>query len=277
MVGSEEFSEHKLQLVASYGLVSSGYDKQRFVWLCANRLIEVLDLRGGEKVLDVATGTGWAAIAAARIVGPTGQVVGADIAKDMLDQARRKIDLAHLTNVLVREGDAEHLDFADNSFDAVICASAIFFLPHMLEALMEWQRVTKKGGRVAFSTFGNNLFQPMRNMLNARLQTYGVSFPAQRPSQRLVDPERCRDLLRDTGFRDVEVRTEQLGYYLSDANEYWEDTVLWNGSTHGLISQIPPDKLDQFKAEHLAEVRALATDQGIWVQVPCNFALGRKS
>ena len=74
----------------------------------------------------------------------------------------------------------------------------------------------------------------------------------------------------------IAVHTEQLGYYLRDVDEYWEDTVAWNGSWRGRIAQIPPEKLAQFRAEHLAEVSALATDRGIWVDVPCNVALGRK-
>jgi ubiquinone/menaquinone biosynthesis C-methylase UbiE len=234
-------------------------------------------LRSGAQVLDVATGTGWAAMAAGRTVGPTGHVVGVDMTPEMLQEARRKMAAAHLTNVEVREGDAEHLDFADKSFDAVCCASALFFLPHMLEALREWQRVLRPGGRVAFSVFGATLFQPMRTMFTDRIQTYGVSLPPQRPSQRLTTPEQCQALLQEAGFRDIEVRTEQLGYYLSDANAYWEDTVRWNGGRRDLLSQVPPDKLDQFRAEHLADVSALATDQGIWVDNPCIFALGRKS
>lgn len=276
MVDPAEDSGHRQQLLAAYNRVSPGYDTQRYVRVCANRLVELLGLRRGAQVLDAATGTGWAAMAASRTVGPTGQVVGVDMTPGMLQEARRKMAEAHLTNVEVREGDAEHLDVADDHFDAVICSSALFFLPHMLEALLEWQRVLKPGGQVAFSTFGALLFQPMGNMLKDRLQTYGVSFPPGRPGQRLTAPEPCRDLLRDAGFSDIEVRTEELGYYLSDANAYWEDTVSWNGGRRDLLSQVPPDKLDQFRAEHLAEVRALATDRGIWVQNPCIFALGRK-
>jgi len=276
MVDPAEDSGHRQQLLAAYNLVSSGYDTQRYVRICANRLVELSGLHSGVQVLDVATGTGWATMAAGRTVGPAGQVVGVDMAPGMLREARRKMAEAHLTNVEVREGDAEHLDFADESFDAVICASGLFFLPHMLEALLEWQRVLRPSGLVAFSTFGDMLFQPMRDMLKARLQTCGVSLPHGRPSQRLTAPEQCRALLQDAGFSDIEVRTEPLDYYLSDANAYWEDTVCWNGSWRDLISQVPPDQFDQFRAEHLAEVSALATDQGIWVQNPCIFALGRK-
>ena len=227
-------------------------------------------------MLDVATETGWAALAAARTVGSTGQVVGVDMTPGMLEQARRKAAMAHLTNVAFCEGDAQHLDFPPHSFDAVLCASAIFFLPDMLAAMREWQRVTKPGGQVAFSTCGDTLFHPMRTMLNARLSSYGVRLPSQPPNQRLTAPEQCRALLREAGCAHIAVHTEQLGYYLRDVDEYWEDTVAWNGSWRGRISQIPPEQLVQFRAEHLAEVSALATDRGIWVDVPCNVALGRK-
>jgi ubiquinone/menaquinone biosynthesis C-methylase UbiE len=277
MVDPAEGSGHRQQRLTAYSLVSSGYDTQRYVRVCAHRLVELIGLRSGAQVLDVATGTGWAAMAAGRTVDPAGQVVGVDLTPGMLQEARRTMVAADLTNVEVREGDAEHLDCADESFDAVLCASALFFLPHMREVLLEWQRVLRPGGRVAFSAFGATLFQPMMTMLTDRLQTYGVSLPPRRPRQRLATPERCRDLLQEAGFSDLEVRTEQLGYYLSDANAYWEDTVRWNGSRRDLLSQVPPDKLDQFRAEHLADVSALATDQGIWVDNPCIFALGRKS
>jgi ubiquinone/menaquinone biosynthesis C-methylase UbiE len=276
MVDPAESSGYRQHLLAAYNLVSSGYDIQRYVRVCAERLVELSGLRSGAQVLDVATGTGWAAMAAGRTVGPTGYVVGVDMNPEMLQEARRKMAAAHLTHVEVREGDAEHLDFADNRFDAVCCASALFFLPHMLEALREWQRVLRPGGLVAFSVFGATLFHPMRTLFTDRIQTYGVSLPPQRPSQRLTTPEQCQDLLQEAGFRDLEVRTEQLGYYLSDANAYWEDTVRWNGGRRDLLAQVPPDKLDQFRAEHLADVSALATDQGIWVDNPCIFALGRK-
>jgi ubiquinone/menaquinone biosynthesis C-methylase UbiE len=271
-----EHGEQQQQLVTSYDLVAAGYDTQRYMRVCANRLVELVGLPRGAQVLDVATGTGWAALAAAHPVGATGQVVGVDMTPGMLAQARRKAEIAGLTNVAFCEGDAQHLDFPPHSFDAVLCASAIFFFPDMLAAVREWLRVTKPGGQVAFSICGDTLFHPMRAMLNARLSRYGVRLPSQPPNQRLTDPEQCRALLREAGCAHIAVHTEQLGYYLHDVDEYWEDTVAWNGSWRGRIAQIPPDKIEQFRAEHLAEVSALATDRGIWVNVPCHVALGHK-
>jgi SAM-dependent methyltransferase len=210
------------------------------------------------------------------MVGPAGQVIGVDLNPGMLQEARRKLAEAHLTQVDVREGDVTHLDFAADRLDAVVCASALFFLPDILAALWEWKRVRQPGGRVACSVFGARLFEPMRTMFTERLQTYGVSLPAGRLDQRLPNPETCRPFLREAGFSDLAVHTEDLDYYLSDAHAYWEDAVRWNGGRRDLLAQLPPDNLDQFRAEHLVEVSAFATEQGIWVHNPCFLALGTK-
>ena len=157
-----ELNEHKRRVAATYNLASAGYDQEavRFFPLCATRLIELIDLHPGQHILDVATGTGAAAIAAARRVGPGGHVVEVDIATDMLKQARKKIEAAHLTNIELLEGDGEHLSFAEQSFDVVICAFGIFFLPKMLTGLREWKRAVREEGVVAISAFGETAFQP---------------------------------------------------------------------------------------------------------------------
>ena len=94
-------SEHKSRVAATYNLASSGYDQEavRFFSLCASRLVELVSLQPGQRMLDVATGTGAAAIAAARRVGPTGHVIGVDIATEMMAQAHRKVESEQLTNI----------------------------------------------------------------------------------------------------------------------------------------------------------------------------------
>jgi arsenite methyltransferase len=274
-----ELSEHKRRVAATYNLASAGYDQEavRFFPLCATRLIELIDLYSGQHVLDVATGTGAAAIAAARRVGSTGHVVGMDIATDMLTQARRKIEAAQLTNIEFQEGDAEHPSFSEQSFDAVTCAFGIFFLPDMLVGLRAWKRVVRKAGVVAISAFGETAFQPLSDLFEARMRAYGVSFPSPRcpfPWQRLTNLEQCCDLLQDAGLEQVEGRIEHLGYSLRTAEEWWQ--IVWNSGFRGPISQLSPERLKDFKREHLAEVGQLATEQGIWLDIPAFFVWGYK-
>ena len=271
--------EQKQKVAAGFNLASAGYDRQavRFLALTARRLVEIAAIRRNETILDVATGTGHSAIALSTFVGINGRVIGIDLSPDMLEVARRNITKASLDNIDLQLGDAENLSFEDESFDKVVCASGIFFLPDMLAGLQEWLRVTKPGGVVAFSSFGETAFNPMREMYANRIQNnYGVSLPPSRGFQRLNTIQKCQDLMQQAGFclKDVEIHTEQLGYYLQNVDEWWD--IVWHTGFRHSVSQIAPEKLAQFKTEHLAEVGELATDKGIWLDVPGIFAIGKK-
>jgi len=276
---SFELGEHKRRVAATYNLASAGYDQEaaRFFPLCANRLVELIGLQPGQHLLDVATGTGAAAIAEALRVGPAGHVVGVDIATDMLAQACRKIEAAQLTNIEFQEGDAEHLSFAEQSFDAVTCAFGIFFLPEMPTGPRAWKRVVRGAGVVAFSAFGETAFQPLSDLFEARIRAYGVTFPVPRRPfswQRLKSLEQCRTLLQDAGLEQIEGRAEQLGYYLRTPQEWWE--FVWNSGFRGPVSQLKPADLEHFKREHLVEIGQLVTDQGIWMDIATLFVWGHK-
>jgi ubiquinone/menaquinone biosynthesis C-methylase UbiE len=272
-------SETKRRIAATYNLAAEGYDKPalRYFRLIAHLLVERAHLKAGAVVLDAATGTGEAALATAIKVGAHGQVIGVDIAGDMLAQAKQKAALHHLTNLSIQFGDIEHLDFASDRFDAVLCAAGIFFLPDILSGLQEWRRALKPGGTVAFSGFGEHTFQPMSDLFEARLRRYGVQLAAPQrsfPWQRLTDPEHYHDLMQNASFEQIEVSVEQLGYWLNTEEEWWD--IVWNSGLRGPVSQLLSAQLKQFKQEHLAEVEALTTEQGIWLDVPAIFVLGIK-
>lgn len=269
-------SDRKQKVAASFNLASVGYDLPAvsFLALTAKRLVELAGVESGETILDVATGTGAAAISISPRVGANGRVIGVDIAQDMLEVAQRNIKTANVTNIELQVGDGENLNFSDNSFDRVICASGIFFFPDMLAGLRDWLRVIKPGGIVAFSSFGESAFNPMREMYANRIETYGVELPKSRGFHRLNTADKCRDLMQEAGIAAIDLHQEQLGYYLRDLDDWW-DIILHTGFRHSL-SQIEPEKLEQFKVEHLAEVEKLATDKGIWLDVPVFFTLGRK-
>lgn len=98
----------------------------------------------GERVLDVACGTGVLACAAAGVVGPSGEVVGLDVGEDMLAVARRKP-----ASVRWVAGRAESLPFPDASFDAVVSQFGFMFFDDRAGALREMMRVLRPGGRLA--------------------------------------------------------------------------------------------------------------------------------
>ena len=259
------------RIATTFDVMAPSYEVLRFVRRAAERLVEVADLAPGARVLDVATGTGHAARAAAARVGPTGSVLGIDISEGMLEIARGTLAPLGLP-IEVRVGDVQALDLPDASFDAVICASGIFFVPDMDAAARECRRVLVPGGQLAFTAFAATMLQGLRERFVAALARHGHP-PTPAPAMRLQQPDACRRLLEGAGFVDVEVWTEQLGYHLPDPEARWREI---EASLEGrALAGVPADVVAQVREEHLAELAELVGPDGIWVDVATNFATGR--
>jgi ubiquinone/menaquinone biosynthesis C-methylase UbiE len=108
-------------------------------------LVENAALNGSERVLDVATGGGHVAFALAPYAA---EVVALDLTQPMLEVARKEASARGLANISYVEGDAQALPFEDASFDVVACRHAPHHFPKVQEAVREWARVLKPGGKL---------------------------------------------------------------------------------------------------------------------------------
>ena len=265
----ENISEYKQRIVTDFNS-RSNYDNQ-WRYNFANRLVELANLESGQKVLDIATGTGIVAIASAKIVGNEGKVIGVDISSGMLKQAQSKIDAEGLHNIELVEADAEDLNFPDHSFDAILCSSAIVYLTDIPAALRSWYRFLEPEGIVAFSCFAETAMT-ISVLYRAKLQDYGIT--ATNPNEILGTPEKCLKMLQEGGFKNIEIQTEQFGFYLSEAQSAWQANS--NSACGYEVFQLSPAKLAQLKAEYLTELEALTTDKGIWNDALAFFAVAHK-
>lgn len=263
-------AERKAQTIATFDRLASTYDTMGFTRRAAERLVAVADLQPGERVLDVATGTGWAAVAAGAAVGPSGHVIGTDLAQSQLDLALQKAAAINLGNVEFGVGDAESPDLSDAAVDVTLCASSIFFLPRPEQALLAWRRVTKPGGRVLFSSFGPGLFGRLRDVFEERLGLLS-SMPPRTPMSPDTAAE-CVALLREAGFSDVSVVEERLDYFVPNAEGWWAE--LWAGLLRQPLMPLTADQLSAFRGDYLAHVERMATPDGVLVEVPAIFATG---
>jgi ubiquinone/menaquinone biosynthesis C-methylase UbiE len=274
-----QLDPHKAAVAKAYGLASEGYNKPalRFFSQGAGALVDFAGLSPGQKILDVATGTGHAALYAGTKVGAAyGAVIGIDIAEEMVNLAQIYAKNVSAGNVQFALMDGEHTTFADNAFDAVLCSYGIFFLPDMRKGITEWKRITKPGGWVCFSAFGDTAFQPQSDLFEHRIRQFGRVIPdKKRPFgwQRLVEPQALVALLDQTGMTDVEVREVKIGYLLRDKEEWWD--ICWNSGFRGPLAQLSVVDVQRFKAEHLREVEALRGRDGIFFDGTTFVSKGR--
>ena len=220
----------------------------------------------------MATGTGHAALALAARV-PSGKVTGVDFSPGMLEQARAKAASREVRNVEFLERDMQGLGFPAGSFDAAVCSFGIFFVKDMAGQLAHIAAAVRTKGQVAISSFHEGYFGPLKDLMVKRLAAYGVQMPPQ-TWKRISTEVGCRALFTQAGLQDVRVEAMNAGYFLSSADEWWD--VIWNAGFRRLVAQLAPPDQERFRREHLDEVAALATTEGIWLDVGVLFTIGRK-
>jgi ubiquinone/menaquinone biosynthesis C-methylase UbiE len=229
------------------------------------RLVRASGVRACDRVLDVACGRGAVLEPAARVVGRRGRVIGVDLSTEMVRLAGERAATAGL-EAATAVMDAEQLDLPDESFDAVLCAFGVFFLPNPERAMAEFRRVLVPGGTVALSTWGAE--DPRWDWEIALLSDIAVE---RRAVQRPFDqPAELEALLVDAGFGDVRVEASHLEVEFADAEEWW--AWKWSYSYRGILEQLAPARVERLRAE--AEQRLETMTDGLRLQLEALFAIG---
>jgi ubiquinone/menaquinone biosynthesis C-methylase UbiE len=172
----------------------------------------------GQSVLDVATGRGAILIPVAEQVGSVGRVVGIDLAEAMIEAARHDM-AARGVQAELQVMDAERLEFADASFDRVLCGFGLMFFPHLQTALAEMRRVLKPGGRLGASTWRVSQADDLAAVLD-ELGVGGI-----RPPGWITAPAELEHVLAEADFADIDVRIESTSFRYADLEQYWQNAL----------------------------------------------------
>lgn len=187
----------------------------------ADDLIAIADIQPGERVLDVACGTGVVTRLAAARVGAAGSVTGLDINPGMLAVARSATPSDMAINW--QEANAESMPFPDSAFDVVVCQMGLQFVPGKLTALREMRRVLESGGRAVIGVPGPKppLFAIMTDALARHLSPEAASFGDLVFSMHDIDE--LKELMRSAGFRNVDVEAKPKSLRLpAPADFLWQ-------------------------------------------------------
>jgi SAM-dependent methyltransferase len=217
-----------------------------------------LNPQPGERILDLATGTGWTSRSVARR-GAT--VVGVDIAADLLDAARASAEAEGLP-IEYQLGDAETLPFDSGTFDAVVSTCGIMFASRQEAAARELARVCRPGGRIALTTWlsDSNLFKMFEVM---RRYMPPPPTPAPRSPFEWGRAERIRELLGSA----FELKFEKgVSYYReASAEAAWNTFSTGYGPTRSLAASLDPERRAALREDFIAFHAGFPTELGTCV------------
>ena len=234
-------------------------DKQQKVWSSGDynkiaaltvpvseHLVDHVGVSPTDRVLDVATGTGHVALAAAR---RSAESVGIDYVPELLEIARRRAEAEDLV-VELAEADAEHLPYDDASFDVVMSAIGVMFAADHDAAGRELVRVTRPGGRIGIASWTPEGF------VGGMLRTVGAHVsppPGAQPATRWGTEEVVAGLLGD-GVTDVRSETAKVTQRFTDAGAFADLFLTYYGPTFAAAGRLD----DQGRAALRADLVALA-------------------
>jgi ubiquinone/menaquinone biosynthesis C-methylase UbiE len=220
-------------------------------WMC-----RVADLRGGQRVLDLATGSGQPALTAARLVRPGGTIVATDLSEEMLRVARRKANMADLDNIEFKVMDAENIEFEDASFDGALCRWGLMFCPDVEKAAKEVNRVLKPNRPFATATFAGPEQNPYFE-ITTRLPAKHLNLPPAPPDAlaplRLNDTARIKSILQAGGFQQIEIEGRPFTLEFNDADFLWRFTAEFTPMFARAMKELDQAGQEKLKADLLDE------------------------
>jgi ubiquinone/menaquinone biosynthesis C-methylase UbiE len=265
-MSADSGAEHKTRVRVNFDRQAPDYDRvgpRAFAWF-GTRLVETVGVQPGARVLDVASGRGAVLFPATEKAGPSGAVTGIDLSPEMAritneDARQRGFDTQ------VRVMDAENLDFADASFDYVLCGFGIMFFPDQNRALSEFRRVLKPGGWLAVSTW----HEPQNHDLLVVLRDLQISW--QLESGWIPDPDKLERLIAQAGFTDVQILADSHEFRYADIDEYWQ-SVRGTRIRH-LLDTLDAEQTTRVRAAFANRVRDRQRTDGLYLAATALLAV----
>ena len=187
-----------------------------------NALVAYAAPQAGERVLDVACGTGAPSLQVARRVGATGSVVATDLNEEPLKIAAERARGRGITNIRFEPADVHALPYCEGEFDLITCRFGVMFFADLPKALRELRRVLKAGGRIAFAAWGSFDQPYFRNTMQIVMRRTGVDIPLAAAAMfKFADPASLATALCEAGFKDARGEVRTVPWVWTESPEEW--------------------------------------------------------
>jgi SAM-dependent methyltransferase len=243
-------------------------------------LIEDAGVVSGSSVLDVATGHGQPALRIAEVVGPAGEVVGADPATGMIEEARRVASQFSLKNVRFEVAGADSLPFPDDHFDAVLSRFGVMFFPSPINGIREMLRVLKPGKTMSFAVWhylDNNPFHYILARIVNRFSPEPELPPDAPGPFRFATPGKLRSIVAEAGARDVSERLFRFSINAPmNVEDFWNFRCDWAENLRRRLAALPTEAFIEVKKQVLDEFRSYVKGAGVSFPGEALIVSGRK-
>jgi ubiquinone/menaquinone biosynthesis C-methylase UbiE len=235
--------------------------------------VELAALQQGERVLDVACGTGVVTRLAAAQVGDAGQVMGLDLNAGMLAVARA-LPPPPGAPITWKEASAMAIDLPDRSVDVVLCQQGLQFFPDKASALHEMHRVLVPGGRLLLSVWKSA--GPYNSAVGDALERHvDIGTATKYRANRMVPKaEELERLVSDAGFRDVHVQSSRMTIALPPIEQFVLNH-LSSAPIAGAVAALTDAKRMAMAADVRAALQSYAEGDGVAVPDETNLATAR--
>lgn len=243
----------------------------------AQDLVDVSGIQVGQCVLDVGCGTGVVTRAIARLIGPSGKVVGFDVNDAMLQMARHFAAQEGLGVITWQQGDAAAMPFPEESYDAVLCQQGLQYFPDCAAALREMGRILMPGGRLALSVWRalerHPFFVALVNALESHL---GVGSTASLSGAfTLTDREKLRALAETSGFRHVKVRLDVKMSRYPSLEEFVPGYLMATPMAGEVAAMTDADRSHMVR-EVIGALQEYIDDSGLAAPMECHIVTAQK-
>ena len=281
---SPDITQIKAEQLRNWDESAAGWSKffdkfERGAQCVSDRLVELAQIRPGQRVLDVATGIGEPAVTAARRVGPKGHVVATDHSPQMIKFARERASAIGVSNIEFFAMDAEALNLAEQSFDAIVCRWGLMFLPDLAGALQRMRLLLIPGGLLAASVWRDASKVPMIGLVLGVCRQFQLARPPAGTlgPLSLSDIDALKRTFEQAGFGDISDESMTVTFEFASGEEYARFQQRIQNPTTKLIGAQPTEVQAEIWQAVGASTAPYAGADGV-IRLPneCVFVVARR-